>query len=436
MKEKFLGFLGYEEKEYKELWDKAIFVVDTNVLLNFYKYTTKDTYKSFFDILKDLKVKNRLFIPHQVALEYFHNYERNMDKQAEGFKKLADRLLKLKKDAELAFKSIESDYPYILNDNFKFILDDLEESNKKLKVQLEQEIKSLPDVKEIQSNLLELLDGLIGEAYNQEKINEIEKEGVERYKHDVPPGWEDRDDTKKQKFRQYGNVRYQQLYGDLIMWNQMIDKSKGEDNPVPMIFITEEKKEDWWEKNGSQIKRPQPHLIQEFFEKTKQKFYMYRIDSFMKFAKEYLDANVTDEQIENVTREVETIRKVEEHKENSIKKISKNSVRNAFQYLTKEEKERFDQMLKESYDLDLDSSTANFKYNQAMEWALRLSLTRMENQFLEMITRMSGHNHGDAHTAHGIYENLPDDLEQRMLHILKGIKYLDDRIAFYEVQGY
>ncbi|WP_181162008.1 MULTISPECIES: PIN-like domain-containing protein [Bacillaceae] len=41
------------------------------VLLNFYKYTTKESTKSLLDILKKLKDDERLWVPHQVALELF-----------------------------------------------------------------------------------------------------------------------------------------------------------------------------------------------------------------------------------------------------------------------------------------------------------------------------------------------------------------------------
>lgn len=67
----FKGFIGYSNEEFIDLWQKATFVVDTNVLLNFYKYTHNESTQSLFKVLLDLKENGRLWIPHQVALEYF-----------------------------------------------------------------------------------------------------------------------------------------------------------------------------------------------------------------------------------------------------------------------------------------------------------------------------------------------------------------------------
>lgn len=53
MKEKFIGFIGYTDTELKDLWESAVFVVDTNILLNFYKYTSKESTQSLLDILKN-----------------------------------------------------------------------------------------------------------------------------------------------------------------------------------------------------------------------------------------------------------------------------------------------------------------------------------------------------------------------------------------------
>ncbi len=321
MLEQFKGFIGYTEEEFKDLWEKAIFVVDTNVLLNFYKYTSKESTTSLLAILKQLKDTGRLWIPHQVALEYFFNYENNMYKQHEGYNLLGSELRKLKDEAEKTLRTVQSEHPYIITDKFQFYINDIEESNTQLQDQLNKEIANLPDSKEIQKDLKLLLDGVIGEPYNQDRINTIEKDGLDRYKHNVPPGFKDKGDKKRENFRTYGDFRYQQLYGDLIVWHQMLDKASKDDNPTPIIFITEEKKEDWWEKEDGKIKRPQPQLIQEFFNKTKKNFYMYRTENFVKYAKEYLDAGVTDEQVKNVTKDVEQIRKSEEKEEKEKEKI-------------------------------------------------------------------------------------------------------------------
>ncbi|MEW4264135.1 PIN-like domain-containing protein [Priestia megaterium] len=436
MKELFAGYLKYSDEEFKEIWEKATFVVDTNVLLNFFKYSTKETTSTFFKILKDLKEAGRLYIPHHVALEFFFNYENIMHSQSDGINLLVNNLMELKKEANSVFNRVKSAHPYIINDNFKFILEDLGQLNQKLESYKAQEIDSLPSVEELKKDLFELMDGVIGEPYNQNKINEIEKEGKERYKHEVPPGWKDKHEQKKANFRTYGGIRYQQLYGDLIVWNQMIDKVKNEsENTEPIIFITEEKKVDWWEKDDSdKIKRPQPHLIQEFLEKTKQKFYMYRTDNFVKHANKYLNAGVSEEQIQNLTTQVENIRKVEELPEVNYK--SKVDVDQVLQYLSISERRAFDNMLESSYDLDLDEEVADFKHARAIKWGMEKALPRMENTLRSVANNLSLYDPAIARGVLYTLDHLPNDIDKRVFLLLDAIGYAKDKFKFYEVQAY
>src|SRR5450759_916815 len=67
MKTRFPGYYGLTEAERSDLWREAEFVLDTNVLLNFYSWS-EETRKKSFAILK--KLESRLWMPHQVGLEY------------------------------------------------------------------------------------------------------------------------------------------------------------------------------------------------------------------------------------------------------------------------------------------------------------------------------------------------------------------------------
>ncbi|WP_231662859.1 PIN-like domain-containing protein, partial [Pseudanabaena sp. 'Roaring Creek'] len=70
MKDLFPGYYLPTEEEFIELWKSGIFVLDTNVLLKLYKYDQK-TCDDFFKVLR--VVSDRLWIPHQVALEFQEN---------------------------------------------------------------------------------------------------------------------------------------------------------------------------------------------------------------------------------------------------------------------------------------------------------------------------------------------------------------------------
>ncbi|MCM3767032.1 PIN-like domain-containing protein [Neobacillus niacini] len=410
----------------------SIFVVDTNILINFYKYTSKESTKSLLGILKKLKENDRLWIPHQVALEYFFNYEGNMHKQKEGYDLLENELKKLKEDAEKRLEAVKRNHPYIDIKKFHFIFNDIEQSNSKVQEQIIKEITNLPDPKAIQQDLLNLLDGIIGEPYPQEKINAIETEGKERYQYDVPPGFKDKKDKEKQDFRTYGDFRYQQLYGDLIVWNQIMDRAKREGNQTPIILITEDRKEDWWEKESGKIKGPHPQLIQEFINETQQKFYMYRTDNFVRYAFEYLGADISEAQIQEVTNEVENIRRYEEFNENKLKIQKATALNKVTDYLTEDEKNVFFQMVEQSNDLELDSFTANYKYGQAVKWAFRTALPKIEKKFQDLVILLSTLNAEKGHLGQHFYNSLSEDTDERVLKLLNEMPNIKSTINFYK----
>src|SRR5258708_28747318 len=69
MRNLFPGFYKRSEEEFSKIWQEGIFVFDTNMLLNVYRYTQK-TRDRYLEILDLLKQRNQLWIPYQVAYEY------------------------------------------------------------------------------------------------------------------------------------------------------------------------------------------------------------------------------------------------------------------------------------------------------------------------------------------------------------------------------
>ena len=67
MKNLFPGHYKPSEEEFQKLWAECIFVFDTNILLNVYRYSEK-TRERLFEILGLLQ--DRIWLPYQVAYEY------------------------------------------------------------------------------------------------------------------------------------------------------------------------------------------------------------------------------------------------------------------------------------------------------------------------------------------------------------------------------
>jgi hypothetical protein len=67
MKKSFQSYYRPSEETFKELWGKCIFVPDTNMLLNIYRYSEATT-NELIGILE--KISPQLWIPYQIGLEY------------------------------------------------------------------------------------------------------------------------------------------------------------------------------------------------------------------------------------------------------------------------------------------------------------------------------------------------------------------------------
>jgi hypothetical protein len=70
MKEKFKEYIPLTQQAIDELWKNVIFVFDTNILLNFYRYSN-ETSQKFIEIIE--RLDKRVWLPYQVGLEFNKN---------------------------------------------------------------------------------------------------------------------------------------------------------------------------------------------------------------------------------------------------------------------------------------------------------------------------------------------------------------------------
>ena len=284
----FPGYYQPTEEEFTELWKECIFSFDTNVLLHIYRYSPK-TRQRLFDILE--KLQERIWIPHQVGYEFHKNRLTVIFDQSKAYEKISKILeenLKIEKIGTLK-KDLEA-YKKHSTIEVKEIIEKIEapikEVNKSLKNNLQDLKKKHPDLlKEdiFQDKMIEILNGKIGNPYPD--LLYIYKLSEERFKYSIPPGYED---AKKKPVPD--------MYGDAILWLQLIDYAKSEKKPI--IFVTDDDKEDWWLESGGKTISPRPELVQEMLTEAGVKFYMYSADRFLDYAQKFLHLSEQPEVIE------------------------------------------------------------------------------------------------------------------------------------------
>lgn len=273
MRKKFIGFYNPTTNEIDDAWGSGVFAFDANTLLNLYRYTD-NTRKDFLSALKT--IKDKLFLPYQAAYEYHNN---RLD-VIEGIEKAYEDLYNIfPENFTKNLKSLISQYkkhPTISIDKIEKIHADFLENIQK---ELDKQKAKHPNFKtndEILDELSDLFDNSVGEEFTKEDLMKIYKEGESRYANEIPPGYKDLPNKQKKGQRH--------IYGDLIIWKELLNFTKTKKQPL--IFITDDRKEDWWTIQKGKTIRPREELIKEFYDITGIRILIYNADSFLSYAKE------------------------------------------------------------------------------------------------------------------------------------------------------
>lgn len=258
-----------------ELWDSSIFVLDTNVLLNLMRIP-KDAREDFLKILEDLKQSGKLWIPHQVAEEYYrHNeeikkthlsqFEQFVNLSEDSFTKLKNLLqekIQKERNKNIDFNKLEQ----ILNTTIDSI-----------KNELNTQKASALDY----DDLFNKIDNIfinVGPDLNDSEYIDILKEGKTRIQFRIPPGYKD-------EIKAYDkNEITTRDCGDYILWFQLIKYAK--ENETNIIFITDDVKTDW-----SLDYKIRPELLREFRGKTGKEICIIKSSNFAYEYKQKQNAN-------------------------------------------------------------------------------------------------------------------------------------------------
>ncbi|MBB6342042.1 hypothetical protein HNP49_002210 [Pseudomonas fluvialis] len=337
MQDEFKGFYSLENEDFKHLWKNAFFVFDTNVLLNFYRYQESTT-KQLIKVIEQLK--ERVWIPYHVALEYQRNRLKVIANQNAKFSEVRKVIEKgtstLK--GELDNLNLKKRHSTIEPESF---INDLNSAKEKFLEELdrlEENHFSVINEDQIRIQLDSLLKGRIGpKPEDQNAIKHLEREAEERFKNKVPPGYmDDNKENSEEPIFSYGNLTYQRKYSDYIVWSQIINFANS-NSPSDLIFVTDDNKEDWWLKvkqNGEKTISPRPELIGEILEKTRiQRFHMYNSENFLKFANEALSVEISKEAIQEV-RDVTRVRDRERARIYTLRNMGRSAVKVVYEWLS------------------------------------------------------------------------------------------------------
>ena len=301
MKNKFFEYyILSDEERIKRIWDDAIIVLDTNVLFNLYRYS-EDSKDNLLGVLEFYE--ERLWIPYQVGLEYHRDRVTvYMDLNA-AYNQISDALEKETGEFIKNLKKHLSKYKRHPKIDTEWFENQIIAETQRLRNHLIEMKNSCPNYSiedEINERVTALFDGKVGDDFDETKLKNIYSEGQKRYSEKIPPGY---CDAKEKKER--GN---RHLYGDLILWKQIIQEAS--EKKCNVILVTDDVKEDWYERIKGKTIGPRKELIREFRDKTQMDILIYPCHCFLNYAKENMSVSVKQETISEVNeihKEDETI---------------------------------------------------------------------------------------------------------------------------------
>jgi hypothetical protein len=302
MRELFPGYYRPSEEEFKILWEKCVFVPDANVLLNLYRYPV-NARKDFLGVLK--KIKERIWVPHQVILEFQRNRLKVITDTLRPIAELINEIGNINQKINAINENITAN-------QIRGLIGEIDPKGFKEKTKeglcsLRDQLDSLNDAQmklfdsdPIRKELEDLfINKMCPPPTDQSQLNKIYEEGELRYQKKIPPGYldqaKDRLGGDSEEFL-YGGLLYKRKFGDLILWKQLVNHAK-EQKIEYLIFITDDRKEDWWWKeecHGSKTIGPRPELVEEIKKDGGVSlFYSYPPDRFLEYAQKHLQVKIT-----------------------------------------------------------------------------------------------------------------------------------------------
>lgn len=278
MKSAIREYIELKENDKSTLWQTATFVFDTNVYLDLYRYSQK-TRVALLQAMEQLS--DRIWMPNHVAHEFMKdrvevifetiNRHSKIQPEIEKFVKLCASTLRIKENTP----EVQALKKYVQN----------------WVAQNETQNLLVKDIVDdpVLEKILELYDGKVGAAFDEEELIKLKEEGKSRYEDKIPPGYKD---AKKMREGDDNNA-----YGDFIIWKEILRYAK--ENNKDIIFVTEDGKEDWWNIFEGKTIGPRIEVRKEFIDYTSQKFHMYSMDSFLRHLNRddvaTIDSSIIDE---------------------------------------------------------------------------------------------------------------------------------------------
>ena len=311
MKGQFPQFDLGAKVDYKTIWETSLFVFDTNVLLNLYRYQAS-TRDQLLDVLG--KLSDRIWIPHHVALEFQRNRFTVLADQNKRFSEVHNVVMSAKERLRSDLEKLQLERRHSLIDPAPLVdgFDSLARKFLETLEKIQENQQKLTDPDPLKDQIETLFNGRVGpEIGKQSDVDKIYSDAEKRYQMGIPPGYLDANKDKHESAEYvHGGVNYKRKYGDFLIWHQLLSYAKQQEIKS-VVFVTDDSKDDWWwtvKSDGPKTLGPRPELRDEASRIGGiTQFTMYKPEGFLTYSKDFLQSEISNEAIQEV-RDVSSVR--------------------------------------------------------------------------------------------------------------------------------
>jgi predicted nucleic acid-binding Zn-ribbon protein len=257
---------------------------DTNVLLSLYRIQS-EARDDLFRALE--RLEDRLWIPHQVGLEFHRRRLSVIDAQEKYFGATREELnsaVKAYIEKVKAFsgrialtKEREQKLETVIRAVHKMVVEDVDKAEASNNVKL-----STLNTDDVLTRLEDLLVNKVGAAMDSNELGEARKEALRRVEAKIPPGYMDKAKADPT--------------GDYLVWTQL--KKEASRRKLPTVFITDDRKEDWYRREHGMTLGARLELREEMQTEAGVPFLVMTTETFLLQAKKHLDVAVSPQTVD------------------------------------------------------------------------------------------------------------------------------------------
>jgi hypothetical protein len=289
LRDQFRHFYTPDEDDIETAMKTGLVVPDANVLLNFYRFqrTARD---ELFEALE--KLGDRLWIPHQVGLEFHQTRLAVMAEQDDYFDSAGELIVARMKDYLNAVRSFAKRIGLP-----EFTLNQLEAGIREAhaavvtgKFWVDAEKDAISPDDHASDPVFARVDALfanensVGEPMEPQELQDARTEAERRGTEKIPPGYRDKNKVKGDSA------------GDYLAWRQLMTEAAS--RKLPVVFITDDTKDDWYQREQGRTIGARRELREEMTRVAGVPLLIMTTDSFLIHAEKYLNATVSDETVE------------------------------------------------------------------------------------------------------------------------------------------